>query len=98
MAHIPLIDSGPTFCPNSTPDPYLALALVLALVLALTLALTLTLTLLLLFDSRANTPKQKPYPDIGHSNRVFCVKYKGNDPNVILSAGWDNTIQVRAQP
>jgi len=25
---------------------------------------------------------------------VFCVKYKGNDPNVILSAGWDNTIQV----
>merc|ERR1711959_307800 len=34
----------------------------------------------------------KPTP--GHSNRVFCVKYKDNDPNIILSSGWDNTIQV----
>lgn len=34
----------------------------------------------------------KPTP--GHSNRVFCVKYKPDDPNIILSTGWDNTIQV----
>jgi len=33
-------------------------------------------------------------PTPGHSNRVFCVKYKPDDPNIILSAGWDNTIQV----
>ena len=30
----------------------------------------------------------------GHSNRVFCVKYRPKDPNVLISAGWDNTIQV----
>jgi len=34
----------------------------------------------------------KPTP--GHSNRVFCVKYKENDPNILLSSGWDNTIQI----
>merc|ERR1711988_282983 len=33
-------------------------------------------------------------PTCGHSNRVFCVKYKPNDPNLILSTGWDNTIQI----
>eukprot|EP00455_Lapot_gusevi_P046021 TRINITY_DN598_c0_g2_i1.p1 TRINITY_DN598_c0_g2~~TRINITY_DN598_c0_g2_i1.p1 ORF type:complete len:191 (+),score=43.39 TRINITY_DN598_c0_g2_i1:451-1023(+) len=29
----------------------------------------------------------------GHSNRVFCVKFKENDPNLLISGGWDNTIQ-----
>jgi len=33
-------------------------------------------------------------PTPGHSNRVFSVKFKPNDPNILLSAGWDNTIQV----
>ena len=32
--------------------------------------------------------------DVGHSNRVFSLKYFHMDPNIILSAGWDNTIQV----
>jgi WD40 repeat protein len=30
----------------------------------------------------------------GHSNRVFAVKFHPDDDNVILSAGWDNTVQV----
>lgn len=30
----------------------------------------------------------------GHSNRVFAVKFSQQDPNVLLSAGWDNTMQV----
>jgi len=30
----------------------------------------------------------------GHSNRVFSLKYSVDDPNLILSGGWDNTIQI----
>lgn len=30
----------------------------------------------------------------GHSNRIFSVKFNPNDPNVILSGGWDRTIQI----
>jgi COMPASS component SWD3 len=30
----------------------------------------------------------------GHSNRVFCVKFNQADPNMIVSGGWDNTIQI----
>ena len=30
----------------------------------------------------------------GHSNRVFSLKFYPIDPNVILSGGWDNTIQI----
>jgi len=30
----------------------------------------------------------------GHSNRIFCVKFHPNDPNVLLSGGWDTTIQI----
>lgn len=30
----------------------------------------------------------------GHSNRVYAVKFKPNDPNILLSGGWDNTIQI----
>jgi len=30
----------------------------------------------------------------GHSNRVYAVKFKPTDPNVLLSGGWDNTIQI----
>ena len=32
--------------------------------------------------------------DHGHSNRVFSVKFHPTDDNLILSAGWDNTVQV----
>jgi len=30
----------------------------------------------------------------GHSNRVFCVKFNKTDPNMIISGGWDNTVQI----
>ena len=30
----------------------------------------------------------------GHSNRVFAVKFHPADPHVLLSAGWDNTVQI----
>ena len=30
----------------------------------------------------------------GHSNRVFSVKFHPTDENLLLSGGWDNTIQV----
>lgn len=30
----------------------------------------------------------------GHSNRVFAVKFKADDPHVVLSGGWDNTVQI----
>ena len=30
----------------------------------------------------------------GHTNRVFGVKYARHDENVIVSGGWDNTVQV----
>jgi len=30
----------------------------------------------------------------GHSNRVFCVKFDPEDPNFVISGGWDNNIKV----
>lgn len=30
----------------------------------------------------------------GHSNRVFCVKFDKENENILLSGGWDHTIQV----
>jgi len=30
----------------------------------------------------------------GHSNRVFSLKYHPLQPNLIVSGGWDNTVQV----
>lgn len=30
----------------------------------------------------------------GHSNRIFSVKYHPTDNNLIISGGWDNTIQI----
>lgn len=27
-----------------------------------------------------------------HANRIFCVKYNPYDPNVLVSAGWDNLV------
>jgi len=29
---------------------------------------------------------------IGHANRVFSVKYHPEDPNILLSGGWDNNL------
>lgn len=28
----------------------------------------------------------------GHSNRIFSVKYSQDDPNLLVSGGWDNTV------
>ena len=28
----------------------------------------------------------------GHASRIFCVKYHPQDPNIIVSGGWDRTI------
>jgi len=33
-------------------------------------------------------------PSAGHSNRVFALKFSTTDPQILLSAGWDNTVQV----
>lgn len=30
------------------------------------------------------------YP--GHANRIFSIKFNPDDPNVIVSGGWDNTL------
>lgn len=30
----------------------------------------------------------------GHSNRIFCVKFNKTDGNMIVSGGWDNTVQI----
>mmetsp|Transcript_31638 Transcript_31638/g.80273 ORF Transcript_31638/g.80273 Transcript_31638/m.80273 type:complete len:365 (-) Transcript_31638:157-1251(-) len=30
----------------------------------------------------------------GHSNRVFSLKYHPQHPHILLSGGWDNTVQV----
>ena len=35
------------------------------------------------------------YQRVGHSNRVFSLRYCSEDENMLLSAGWDNTVQVR---
>jgi WD40 repeat protein len=33
--------------------------------------------------------------DKGHSDRVYAVKFHPSDPNLLFSAGWDNTVQMR---
>ena len=35
-----------------------------------------------------------PTVTAGHSNRIFSVKFHPEDENLLLSGGWDNTIQV----
>lgn len=30
----------------------------------------------------------------GHSNRVVCAKYVPDDPNLIVSGGWDETVLI----
>lgn len=30
----------------------------------------------------------------GHASRIFCCKFHPTEPNVLLSGGWDNTIQI----
>ena len=37
-------------------------------------------------------------PSAGHSNRIFSLKFVPQDPQLLLSAGWDNTIQASAPP
>jgi len=30
----------------------------------------------------------------GHSNKIFVAKFHTRDPNILLSGGWDNTVQI----
>lgn len=30
----------------------------------------------------------------GHAQRIFALKYKKDDPNVVISGGWDKTLQI----
>ena len=30
----------------------------------------------------------------GHSNRIFCSKFNAEDPNLVLSGGWDFNVKV----
>lgn len=30
----------------------------------------------------------------GHSNRIFSVKFHPTDSNILVSGGWDDTIQI----
>mmetsp|Transcript_1059 Transcript_1059/g.1821 ORF Transcript_1059/g.1821 Transcript_1059/m.1821 type:complete len:454 (-) Transcript_1059:17-1378(-) len=32
--------------------------------------------------------------DFGHSNRIYALKFHPNDKNLLVSAGWDNTVQI----
>ena len=32
--------------------------------------------------------------NVGHSNRIFCVKFHPGDTNLIFSGGWDKTVLV----
>ena len=34
------------------------------------------------------------YQKVGHSNRIFSLKFASQDEHMLLSAGWDNTVQV----
>lgn len=34
------------------------------------------------------------WSQIGHSNRIFCVKFHPDEPNVLVSGGWDNTVLI----
>lgn len=30
----------------------------------------------------------------GHSNRIYSIKFPKGDPNLFISGGWDETIQI----
>ena len=30
----------------------------------------------------------------GHSNRVFCTKFMPDDPNVVVTGGWDRIMKL----
>ena len=36
-------------------------------------------------------------PSGGHSNRIFSIKFSPDNPTLLYSGGWDNTIQVRCR-
>lgn len=41
----------------------------------------------------AFTMKEGPN-EPGHSNRIFCCKFNKENPNMVVSGGWDNTVQI----
>ena len=40
------------------------------------------------------TLERSLYDEPGHSNRVFSVKFVTDEPNLLLSGGWDNNIHI----
>ena len=36
----------------------------------------------------------QPEVSAGHTNMIYAVKFHPTDPNILISGGWDNTIQV----
>lgn len=30
----------------------------------------------------------------GHTNRIFCVRFKPDNENILVSGSWDNTVQI----
>jgi COMPASS component SWD3 len=50
-----------------------------------------------LYDDNTKTllgvMKQSNFSHPGHSNRVFAVNFHKDNPNLLVSGGWDNTIQ-----
>lgn len=34
---------------------------------------------------------------VGHSNRIFCVKFKPADNNILVSGGWDQNVNILVQ-
>lgn len=40
------------------------------------------------------TVHRKSSKTTGHSNRVYAARYLPDDHNVLLTGGWDNTVQV----
>jgi WD40 repeat protein len=35
-----------------------------------------------------------PSGEPGHTSRIFCVKFTQEDPNLVISGGWDNNVKV----
>ena len=44
--------------------------------------------------SQRLAPHSIPNVTAGHSNRVFSLKFCPDDENLLVSGGWDNTVQV----
>lgn len=41
-----------------------------------------------------NELKSVEWNKVGHNNRIFCVKFAKNDPNMLFSGGWDQNVTI----